>query len=85
MTKNIGFNVTYRWQDAFRWESTFAEGNVPAYSTMDAQVSYRLNPLKSVVKVGGSNIFGNYYLQSLGGPNIGAIYYVSVTFDQLMN
>ena len=82
---NVGFNITYRWQTEFEWQSSFAIGTVPAYSTLDAQVSYKLEPLKSVVKVGGSNLFNNYYIQSLGGPNIGAIYYVSITFDQLMN
>ncbi|MEQ8548269.1 MAG: TonB-dependent receptor [Cyclobacteriaceae bacterium] len=85
LTDNLGFNITYRWQEAFRWESSFAVGDVPAYSTLDAQVSYRLKDLQSVVKLGGSNLLGDYYLQSLGGPNIGAIYYISVTFDQLMN
>ncbi len=85
LTDKIGFNLTYRWQDAFRWESSFAIGDVPSYSTFDAQVSYKLEELKSIVKLGGSNILGNTYLQSLGGPNIGSIYYVSLTFDELMN
>ncbi len=85
VTDNIGFNVTYRWQEAFQWESSFARGPVPSYSTFDAQVSLRLPELKSIVKVGGSNILGETYIQSLGGPNIGPIYYVSLMFDQLMN
>ena len=82
---NLGFNITYRWQDAFEWQSSFAIGPVPAYGTLDAQVSYKLKDLKSIVKLGGSNLFNDYYVQSLGGPNIGAIYYVSITFDELMN
>ncbi|MFY0687070.1 MAG: TonB-dependent receptor [Cyclobacteriaceae bacterium] len=82
---NLGFNITYRWQDGFRWESSFARGEVPAYSNLDAQVSYRLQNRKSIVKLGGSNILNQYYIQSLGGPHIGAIYYISWTFDQLMN
>ncbi len=82
---NLGFNITYRWQEAFRWESSFAIGPVPAYSTLDAQVSYKLSDLKSIIKLGGSNLFNRYYVQSLGGPSIGAIYYVSITFDELMN
>ena len=85
VTDNIGFNITYRWQTEFEWQSSFAIGQVPAYGTLDAQVSYRLEPLKSVVKVGGSNLLNDYYIQSLGGPNIGAIYYISLTFDELMN
>ncbi len=82
---NLGFNITYRWQEGFRWESSFAIGPVPAYSTLDAQVSYKLTDLKSIIKVGGSNLFNQYYIQSLGGPSMGAIYYVSITFDELMN
>ncbi|MFT4833318.1 MAG: iron complex outermembrane receptor protein [Flavobacteriaceae bacterium] len=85
VTKNIGFNITYRWQTDFEWQSSFAIGEVPAYSTVDAQISYKLDPLKSVLKVGGSNLLNKYYLQSLGGPDIGAIYYVSITFDELSN
>ncbi len=88
VTKNIGFNVTGRWQSEFEWQSSFvapAFGMVPAYSTVDAQVSYKLSSIKSMLKIGGSNILNKYYIQSLGGPNIGAIYYVSITFDELMN
>jgi len=85
LTDNLGFKVTYRWQEAFRWESSFARGPVPSYSTVDAQVSYKLKDFKSIVKLGGSNIFNERYIQSLGGPTIGAIYYISVTFDELMN
>lgn len=85
VTDKLGFNITYRWQEAFRWESSFARGPVPEYSTVDAQVSYKLSNLKSIVKLGASNLFNTKYIQSLGGPNIGAIYYISVTFDELMN
>ncbi len=85
LTDNLGFNVTYRWQTDFEWQSSFAVGQVEAYSTVDAQLSYKLDALKSVLKLGGSNLLNKYYIQSLGGPDIGAIYYLSITFDQLMN
>jgi outer membrane receptor protein involved in Fe transport len=87
VTENFGFNVNYRWQSEFLWQSSFtipANGMVPAYSTLDAQISYKVPSIKSVVKIGGSNIANKYYIQSLGGPSIGAIYYVSITFDELM-
>ncbi|MFD2033542.1 carboxypeptidase-like regulatory domain-containing protein [Belliella marina] len=85
LTDKIGFGLTYRYQTAFRWESTFAQGDVPEIHTFDAQVSYRLKELKSIVKLGGSNIFNNRYFQNFGGPTIGAVYYVSITFDELLN
>lgn len=82
---NLGFNIAYRWQDEFLWESTFAQGVVPAVGVFDAQVSYKLKNMKSVIKLGGSDIFNTRYVLNYGGPTLGAIYYVSVTFDQLMN
>jgi len=85
VTEYLGFNVTYRWQDAFRWESSFAFMDVDAISTLDAQISYRVPSMRSVVKVGGSNLFNTSYTLSGGGPNLGAIYYVSLTFDQFLN
>ena len=84
LTDKIGFNVVYRWQSEFYWESSFGDGIIPAFGTADAQVSFKL-PTQMMLKVGGSNLLNNYYIQSFGAPRIGAIYYVSVTFDQLMN
>lgn len=85
VTENLGFNIAYRWQDAFLWESSFAQGEVPAVGVFDAQVSYRVKAAKSVIKLGGSDIFNKRYVLNYGGPTLGAIYYISVTFDQLMN
>lgn len=85
VTDKLGFGVTYRYQSAFRWEATFAQGDVPEVHTFDAQVSYRLKDLKSIVKIGGSNLFNQRYILNFGGPTIGAIYYISITFDELLN
>ena len=85
VTDNFGFSVNYRWQDAFLWESSFGVGVVPAFSTLDAQVSYKLSDLKSVIKLGGSNVLNERYTTSFGNPRMGAVYYVSLTFDELLN
>jgi len=85
IAKNVGFSVSYRWQDAFMWESTFGTGNVDAYSTLDAQVSYKISKIKSILKVGGSNILNQYYRQAYGNPAVGATWYVSLSFDQFLN
>lgn len=82
--RGIGFNLQYRWQDEFNWQSTFAAGTIPAYGTVDAQVSYKIPSLKSIVKVGGSNVLNNYYRTSFGNPQMGGIYYVSLLFDQFL-
>ncbi len=85
LTEKMGFNLTFRWQDAFRWEAAFGRGDVPAVGTLDAQISYRLPAFKSWIKLGGSNILNKRYVLSFGGPTLGAIYYVTLTFDQLLN
>ncbi len=85
VTDNIGFNVVWRWQDAFLWESSIGEGVIPAYQTLDAQVSYKLSSLKSILKIGGSNILNERYTTSFANPRMGALYYISVTFDEFLN
>ncbi|MBK5279256.1 MAG: TonB-dependent receptor [Bacteroidia bacterium] len=88
VTKKIGFNVAWRWQDEFEWTSTFNQlrpGTIEAYSIVDAQVSYKVQSLKSIVKVGANNVFNNQVYQAYGSPSIGAVYYVSIVFDQLLN
>lgn len=84
VTEKLGFNVSYRWQSEFQWESSFAQGTVPAIGTVDAQISYRLKEMKSIIKIGGSNLGNERYVLNYGGPTLGAIYYLSLTFDQLM-
>jgi len=79
--KNFGFNVNYRWQDKFYWNSSFAAGNVPSFSTIDAQVNLKIPSVKSMVKLGGSNILNKYYFTSYGNPAVGALYYIGFTFN----
>jgi iron complex outermembrane receptor protein len=86
LTDKFGFNVAWHWQSAFDWYGTFTEmrpGRVNAYNLLDAQVSYRIPSLKTVVKVGGSNIANKYIVQAYGSPAVGGLYYVSLNFDQL--
>ncbi|MDR8393524.1 TonB-dependent receptor [Aliifodinibius sp. S!AR15-10] len=83
LTERLGFNIAYRWQDAFRWESSFAFQDVEAITTVDAQINYQIPEYNATLKVGGSDLFNKQYVMSGGGPQLGAIYYISLTFDQL--
>ena len=83
--KNVGFNIVWRWQDAFLWESPLANGTVPAYNTWDAQVTYRVPKIKTSIKIGGSNLFNQRYIQYAAGPTIGGLYYAAITVDGLFN
>lgn len=81
IARNIGFNVVWRWQDAFLWESPLANGAVPAYSTIDAQVNLRIPALHTTIKLGGANLLNSRYIQYAAGPTLGGLYYVAVTYD----
>ena len=85
IVKNLGFNIVWRWQSEFQWESPLANGKVPSYQTVDAQVSYHVPKAKTTIKAGGSNIFNNRYIQYAAGPTIGGLYYVAITVDGLLN
>jgi len=79
--KNFGFGINYRWSDDYFWEASFADGEVPAYSVLDAQINYSAPKIKSVFKVGGSNLLADEYFQAVGSGLIGSIYYVSWTIN----
>lgn len=84
---DFGFNAAWHWQSAYDWYGTFngtRPGRVDAYSLVDLQFSKKLPKLQSTIKLGGSNIFNNKVYQSYGSPAIGAIYYVSIVFDDLL-
>lgn len=83
--KNFGFNITWRWQSAFYWDSQLAAGTVPSFNTLDAQVNYRVPKAYSTFKVGGNNLLNKYYTQYVGGPSIGSLYYFSWTVDGLFD
>ena len=81
IARNLGFNVVWRWQDSFFWQSPLADGVIPAYQTVDAQVTYRASQPKLTFKLGGSNILNNRYVQYAAGPTIGGLYYLAITWD----
>ena len=81
IVKNVGFNIAYRWQGAFYWNSYFASGQVPAYDTMDAQVNLKIPSVKCMLKLGGSNLFNKYYNTSIGSPEVGGMYYIAYVFN----
>ncbi len=81
--KNLGFNVVYRWQESFTWESPLVTGKVNAIHTVDAQTSYRIPSSKATLKLGASNLLNTKYLQYAGGPTIGGMYYLAISFEGL--
>lgn len=79
--KRFGFNFVYRWQSAFEYQSDLANGEVPAYQVLDAQISYKLPKARSVVRLGANNLLNQYYITALANPSIGGLYYASFGYN----
>lgn len=79
--KLFGFNVQYRWQDKFYTQADFKQGDVSAYGTVDAQISYKLTEARSLIKLGATNLTNHYYKSLFGNPSIGGLYYISFGYN----
>ena len=80
----FGFNLKFRWSDEYTWQSPFGNSTIDAFSVMDLAVTKKLTGIKSIVKLGANNLLGKDYYTVYGGPSVGSIYYVSLTFDQIL-
>ncbi|MGB6268223.1 MAG: TonB-dependent receptor [Olleya sp.] len=81
--ENFGFNIAYRFSDDYYWEATFGNGVVPEFHVLDAQINYKVPSLKSIIKVGATNLTGNEYFTAFGTGFIGSMYYASLTINNL--
>jgi outer membrane receptor protein involved in Fe transport len=84
IAKVYGFNLTYRWQEAYLYQSSFITGNTPAFGTLDAQISMKLPKLvHSLIKIGASNLLNKYHVDAIGDARIGGLYYISFGYNIL--
>jgi outer membrane receptor protein involved in Fe transport len=80
--KNFGFNINYKFVEGFRFEgSPQFTGNVPSYWMLDAQINKTIPKWKSTLKIGASNLTNNMVFQVYGGPRIGRMAYISLTYE----
>jgi outer membrane receptor protein involved in Fe transport len=77
----IGFNVTMRSQSDFYYQGTFGDGALPCYTSFDGMISYKVPNIKSLIKLGASNIANKYYATGFGSPTVGGVYYVSFAYN----
>lgn len=79
--RHFGFQINYRHQSNYLWQSSLATGNVPAYCTVDAQVQYNAPKNWLGIKLGATNLLNKYYYSFIGGPSIGGFYYCTTTIN----
>lgn len=78
--KHAGAGISWKWQSSYYWQSFLVNGDVDAYSTVDAQVTYMFDKINCKAKLGASNLLNKYYYSFLGGPSIGGLYYLTLTY-----
>src|SRR6185437_2801458 len=49
IAKNIGFNIVWKWQNSFLWESPLVNGTVNKISNIDAQITLRIPSANSTI------------------------------------
>ncbi len=86
LIKNQEYNISlnYKWQQKFIFEgSPQFTGEIPAYGLIDTQINreFSVNNSKLTAKIGASNLLDNQVYQAYGGPTVGRLGYISLTFD----
>ncbi|NNF22856.1 MAG: TonB-dependent receptor, partial [Saprospiraceae bacterium] len=80
--RNIGFSINYKWIEGFIFEgSPQFTGFVPSYDLLDAQINFGIPKINSTIKFGASNVLDSKNFQTFGGPRIGRLAYVSLTYE----
>ncbi len=78
----LGFNVNYKWIQGFIFEgSPQFTGSIPTYDLVDVQCNYTMPKQHLTLKVGASNALNNKQFQTYGGPRIGRMAYLTLTYD----
>jgi outer membrane receptor protein involved in Fe transport len=83
MNNRLGFNINLHYQDEVMYEGTFVTGKISSFNTLDAVLTYRVPKIKSLIKLGGTNVMNKYYNTSYGSPAIGGLYYISFAYNVL--
>ncbi|HHM20450.1 MAG TPA: TonB-dependent receptor [Bacteroidetes bacterium] len=79
---NFGFNINYKWIDGFLFEgSPQFTGLVPQYDLLDCQVNYEFQKINTTLKIGASNILDNRHFETVGGPLVGRLAYIKLTYQ----
>jgi len=77
----LGFSAVYRYQDGFFYEGTFGAGQLTSFATIDGMISYKFPEIRSMLKLGATNLFNKYYTNGFGNAQVGGLYYISFGYN----
>jgi hypothetical protein len=78
---NVGMNFVWKWQGENFYEGTFVAGTLPAFGTLDGQLTYKIPESKSLLRIGATNLINTYHRTAYGNPSVGGLYYVSFGYN----
>jgi len=79
----FGYSLNYKWIQGFLFEgSPQFTGVIPTYDLVDFQLNYSHGKEGNwYAKIGASNVLNNLQVQAYGGPRIGRLAYLSLTYN----
>jgi len=80
---HFGFNINWRWQDEVSFEGDFGIGKINPTNVVDLGLLYKMPKVKSQIKLGANNLLNQYYINAIGNPSIGGLYYIALTYNIL--
>jgi len=81
-SNNFGFNINYKWIDSFLFEgSPQFTGIIPRYDLLDVQANYEFQKINTTLKIGAANILNNLHFETVGGPLVGRLAYIKLTYN----
>ncbi|UOQ71353.1 TonB-dependent receptor plug domain-containing protein [Hymenobacter cellulosilyticus] len=78
--RRLGGGLSYHWQQHYYSQTFLVSGEVPAYHSLDAQLTYTVPQPQLRLKLGATNVLNHYYTSFLGGPSVGGLYYLALTY-----
>ena len=77
-----GLGANYKWIQGYLFEgSPQFTGMVPTYDVVDAQVNCLIIKAHTTIKLGCSNLLNKLNLQTYGGPLVGRMAYIQLTYE----
>uniref|UniRef100_UPI003593BC13 TonB-dependent receptor domain-containing protein n=1 Tax=Persicitalea sp. TaxID=3100273 RepID=UPI003593BC13 len=70
------YSLNYRYQTGYTFFMPFDEGYIDPFGTLDAQIGYKLPALKSLLRLGGTNLTNANAVSAYGSAAIGRVVYV---------
>lgn len=81
--KEFSFNTTLRYKPGYFYQVAggLGQGTVPASTVIDAYVGYKVTKVRSMIKLGATNLTNKYYSTGIANPMIGGLYYISLGYN----